>query len=132
MVQFVWLLMNKGKAKKVDRDKLSWIYKLILKIPGTDFLESAGRIFSGIIIPVFGTLEFFLSLFLLFSFPFQTNIFLAGIIPITLLIVFIRINLERFLNWWDSAFGESRFEWDVEKTMQEYITLLEKKEEKSE
>ena len=121
--------MNKGKAKKVDRDKLSWYYKIILKIPGTDFLESAGGIFWGIIIPVFGTLEFFLSLFLLLSFPFPTNIFLAGIVPIALLLIFIRISLERFLNWWDSAFGESRFEWDVEKTLEEYLTLLEKKEE---
>lgn len=124
--------MKKSKAKKVNKDKLSRFYRLILKIPAADFLESSGGIFWGIIMPLFVTVEFFLSLFLLLYFPFPTNIILAAMIPITLLMIFLRISLERFLNWWDSTFGESRFEWNVEKSMEEYISLLKKKEEKKE
>lgn len=124
--------MNESKFKKVDRDKLPWFYRLILKIPGTDFLESSGGIFWGIIVPLFITLESFLSLFLLLFFPFPINVILTAIIPVAILIIFISISLERFLNWWDLTFGESRFEWNVEKTTQEYLNLLKKKVEKNE
>jgi len=123
--------MNESGLKKVDRHKLPWFYKLILKIPGTDFLESSGGIFWGIIVPLFLVLEFYLNVFLLAFFPFPINIVLVGIIPITVLILFIKISLKRFLNWWDLAFGESGFEWNEER-LQEYIALLKKKEEKNE
>jgi len=123
--------MDESKLKEVDRSKLPWFYKLILKIPRTDFLESAGGIFWSIIIPIFLVLDFFLTLFLLVSFPSPVNIILTAIIPIAILMIFIKITLERFLNWWDSTFGKSRFEWNVEKIAQEYLSLLKKKEEKN-
>ena len=124
--------MNESKLKEVDRSKLPWFYKLILRIPGTDFLERSGGIFWGIIVPIFLMLEVYLTFFLLLFFQFPINVFLVGIIPTAILIIFIRINLERFLNWWDSTFGKSRFEWDAEKIVQEYLSLLKKKEEKNE
>jgi hypothetical protein len=124
--------MNESKLKEVDRNKLPLFYKLILKIPGTDFLESSGGIFWSIIIPIFLSLEFFSSLLLLVYFPFPINIILTAIIPTIVFVVFIKISLERFLNWWDLTFGESRFKWNVEKTLQEYLSLLKKKEEKNE
>lgn len=124
--------MNESELKKVDRNKLPWVYRLILKIPGTDFLETTGGIFWGIIVPIFGALEFMLSLILLVFFPFPINIILTGIIPTILFIVFIRISLERFLKWWDSAFGKSGFEWNVEERLQEYLTMLKKKKDKNE
>jgi hypothetical protein len=124
--------MDESKLKEFDRDKLPLFYRLILKIPGTDFLESSGGIFWGIIVPIFVALESFLNLFLLVFFPFPMNVILTAIIPTAVLIIFIRISLERFLNWWDSTFGESRFEWNVEETVQGYLNLLKKKEEKNE
>ena len=124
--------MNESKLKEVDRNKLPLFYKLILKIPGTDFLESSGGIFWSIIIPIFLSLEFFSSLLLLVYFPFPINIILTATIPTIVFVVFIKISLERFLNWWDLTFGESRFKWNVEKTLQEYLSLLKKKEEKNE
>jgi uncharacterized protein YacL len=128
----LWPSMSESKLKEFSRDKLPWFYKLILKIPGTDFLESSGGIFWGIIIPIFMTMEFFLSLFLLLLFPFPINVFLAGIIPIAILIIFIKISLERFINWWNSVFRKSYFELNIEKTVQEYLNLLKKKEKKNE
>lgn len=124
--------MSESEVQKVSRNKLSWFYRLILKIPGTDFIESSGGIFWGIVVPVFVVLEFLLSLYLIVSFPFPANIVLAGIIPTAVLIIFIRISLGRFLHWWNSTFGESRFEWNIEKTLEEYYTLLEKKKKKTE
>jgi len=124
--------MNKDELK-IDRDKLPWFYRLILKIPGADFLESSSSgIFWSIIVPIFLTLEFFLSIFLLVFFPFPINIILTSTIPVAVLLIFIRINLERFINWWDLTFGESGVKWDVEKTMQEYLALLKKRGKKKE
>jgi len=123
--------MNESKLKEVDRSKLPWFYKLILRIPGTDFLESSGGIFWGIITPIIFMLEGYLTYFLLLLFPFPMNVFLVAIIPIATLIIFAKISLERFLNWWDSTFGKSRFEWNVEKIAQEYFSLLKKKDEKN-
>lgn len=125
-------MMNENKSKEFSMDKLPWFYKLILKIPGTDFLESAGGIFWGIMVPIFMSLDAYLTLFLLVFFPFPINVILIATIPITILLIFIKIILERFINWWNSVFGKSRFEWNVEKAVQEYISLLKKKEEKNE
>ena len=124
--------MSDSGAQEVNRNKLPWFYRLILKIPGTDFVESSGGIFWGVVVPVFVVLEFLLSLFLILSFPFPANIVLVGIIPTAVLMIFLRISLGRFLNWWNSTFGESRFEWNVEKTLEEYYALLERKKKKTE
>jgi hypothetical protein len=125
-------MMNENKSKEFSMDKLPWFYKLILKIPGTNFLKSVGGIFWGIMMPIFVSLDVYLMLFLLVFFPFPINVVLMATIPITILLIFIKIILERFINWWDSVFGKSRFEWNVEKAVQEYLSLLKKKEEKNE
>jgi len=123
--------MNERKLKKIDRNKLPLFYRLILKIPGVDFLESsASGVFWGIVVPIFLGLEFFLNLFLLLFFPFPINIVLTSIIPVAVLIIFIRISLERFINWWNLTVGGRSREWNVEETMQEYLALLKKKEKK--
>ncbi|MEM3696752.1 MAG: hypothetical protein QXQ94_04510 [Candidatus Bathyarchaeia archaeon] len=123
--------MGEEKLKNIEKSKLPFFYRLILKVPGANFLENVSSgIFWAIVVPIFLVLEFFLNLFLLLLFPFPTNIVLAGIIPVAVLIIFIRISLERFINWWNLNVGESSFKWDVEKTLQEYVALLKEKEKK--
>jgi len=124
--------MSEGKVKTIDKGKLPWYYRLILKIPGADFVESASSgIFWGIIVPIFLILEFFLNISLLVFFPFPMNIALALIIPVVILLVFLRVSLERFINWWNSAIDDS-FEWNIDKSMPEYLELLKKKEKRQE
>jgi hypothetical protein len=60
--------MNESKLKKIDKNKLPFIYRLILKVPGANFLESGSGIFWAVIVPIFLILEFFLSLILLLFF----------------------------------------------------------------
>ena len=106
-----------------------FFYRLILKDPTSNFLESSSSgVFWDIVVPIFLVLEFFLNLFLLVVFPFPINIVLTSIIPVAVLIIFIRISLERFINWWNLNVGENSFKWDVEKTVQEYLAMLKKKE----
>ncbi|MGB9740993.1 hypothetical protein C0195_01175 [Candidatus Bathyarchaeota archaeon] len=122
--------MSSQDLNEIDKTKLPLFYRLILKVPGVDFLvSSSSGIFWAIIVPIFLILEFFLNFMLLILFPFPINIFLASIIPVAILLVCVRISLERFINWWNLNVGNN-FKWDVEQSMQEYLTLLKKKEGK--
>jgi hypothetical protein len=123
--------MSGQELKKIDKSRLPFLYRVILKVPGVNFLESSSSgIFWCIIVPTFIVLELFLNLFLLIYFPFPINIVLTSIIPVAILIIFTRISLERFINWWNLNVGESSFEWNVEKTIQEYLLVLKGKKKK--
>lgn len=123
--------MAEEEFKKIEEKNLPWFYKWISKFPGADFLEGAGGVFWGILVPIFLFAEFFLSFYLVLIFPFPINIFLVLVIPTIIFILFVKISLKRFINWWNSNFGKPSFEWNVEKTLNEYIKLLKKKEEDS-
>jgi hypothetical protein len=128
-VQFIFN-MSKEDLNEIDKSKLPFFYRLIMKVPGVDFLvSSSSGIFWAIIVPIFLIFEFFLNFMLLVLFPFPINILLASIIPGVILLIFVRISLERFINWWNLNVG-SNFKWDVEQSMQEYLTLLKKREKK--
>lgn len=123
--------MSESKVREIDKDKLPWSYRLILKIPGADFLQNVSSgIFWAIVVPIFLILETFLSLFLLLYFPFPMNIAIASIIPALILLMFLRISLERFINWWNVTVKDSQ-EWNIDKTMQEYLELLKKRNEEN-
>jgi hypothetical protein len=123
--------MSEQEFKKIDRDKLPLIYRLILKVPGAEFLENCSSgIFWAIVMPVFLTIEFFLNMFILVYFRFPLNIILASIIPTTIFLIFVRISLQRFINWWNSEVASQGFKWNLEEKIQEYLAMLKNKEEK--
>ncbi|MEM3759938.1 MAG: hypothetical protein QXZ02_02355 [Candidatus Bathyarchaeia archaeon] len=123
--------MGEEKLRKINKSELPFFYRLILKIHGANYIESVSSgIFWAIVVPIFLFLEFFLNLFLLLLFPFPINIALASIIPVAVLIIFIRISLERFINWWNLNVRESSFEWNIKETLQEYLAMLKEKEKK--
>jgi hypothetical protein len=123
--------MGKGNVRKTLKNRLPWYYRLILKIPGADVLENiSSGLFWAIVVPIFLLLEFFFTLFALVYFPFPINVCMASIIPVAILLVFIRISLERFINWWDATVNDS-LEWNIDKTMPEYMKLLKKKKEEN-
>ena len=123
--------MSESKVRRIDKDKLPWFYRLILKIPGADFLENVSSgIFWAIAVPIFLILEFFLGFFLLLYFPFPMNIGMTSIIPALILLMFLRISLERFVNWWNATVKDPQ-EWNIDKTMPEYLELLKKRNEKN-
>jgi hypothetical protein len=122
--------MSEEKLKKIDKNKLPFFYRLILKVPRANFL---GSVFFWNFLGynsanIFG-FRIFLKPLLAFIFSISNNIVLTSIIPVAILIVFVRISLERFINWWNLNVGESSFKWNVEETMQEYLAILNKKEE---
>ncbi len=116
----------------IGRDKQLWSYRLIPKIPGVGLIENASGVFWGMIVPVFVMRDMFLNLYLFFALPFPINVIVIGIVPITVLIIFIRVSLERFIIFWNLMVRKSRSEWSIEGSVQEYITLLKKKADKKE
>ena len=116
--------------RRIEAKDLPWFYRLILKVPGTDLLESAGGIFWGFLVPIFLIGEFFLSLYLLLSFSFPVNVILTSTIPALSLALFVKISLKRFINWWNATFEEPGFKWDVEKAVEEYVNLLKRRKGK--
>jgi hypothetical protein len=123
--------MSEDKLKEINKEKLPWFYRLILKLPLVYLVENASGVFWSIVAPIFLILEFFLSMALLLFFPFPTNIILTAIIPVVVFLIFVRISLERFINLWNLIVGKSGFKWDIEKIMQEYIALLKEKEKEN-
>lgn len=121
------------KTEKEDEIKLSWFYRLILKLPKIT-LESASAdlegIYWAIMIPIFIVCEAFLSFFLLIAFPFPVNLVVTSIIPTAIFVVFVRVQLERFLNWWNLNVRSKPMKWDVKKGTEEYMKLLQKQRSK--
>ena len=124
------VVMKEKEFKKITEKNLPWFYRLILKVPGTDFLEGAGGIFWGVLVPIFLAGEFFLSLCLLIFFPFPVNVILTFIVPAATFMLFLKVSLKRFINWWNATFGEP-FKWDIERAVEEYVNLLKRRKSKT-
>jgi len=116
-------------AEKKDQVKLPLLYRLILKLPKMS-LESASGIYWAVVIPVFLVCEFVLSFFLLILFPFPINLVMTSVIPIAIFVVFVKVQLERFMNWWNLTFQSEPMKWDVKEAVEEYIKLLQKQKSK--
>lgn len=97
-------------------------------------MDSSPRVFQGIfwaiLVPVFLTLEFFISLFLLILLPFPANILLTGTIPTAIFVIFVKIQLQRVFNLLHAQAKQRHFEWNIEKISEEYVSLLEKQKSK--
>jgi len=123
--------MSERKFERIDRSKLPFWYRFILKVPGAKFLENCSSgVFWAIVVPVFLLLEGFLNMFILVYFWFPVNIILVSIMPIIIFLVFARISLERFINWWNNEATSGSFRWNIEERMQEYLAMVKKEEKK--
>lgn len=106
-------------------------HRLILKVPGINLVESASGVFWAIIVPLFIFVDFLMNLYLLMWLPFPVNVALVGIIPAIVLLVFLRVGLERFINFWNLNFVRSSLEWNVKEKAKEYVNLLKKQRKRS-
>jgi len=113
-----------------DEVRLPWIYRIILKLPKIEVSPELQGVYWAIVIPIFLVCEFFLSLFLLLVFQFPINLVMVSIIPVAIFVVFVKVQLERFVNWWNATFRSQLMKWDIEKTTEEYIKLLQKQKSK--
>lgn len=110
-----------------EKDELPWFYRFVLKIPfvraATVFGEYEG-VYWAIVLPLLLAVEFVVSFYLLLCFPFPVNIIATGIIPTFILVIFVRVQLERFLNL-VSTMTQTVKKWDVAEAIEDYVRLLE-------
>ena len=74
------------------------------------------------------SLEYFFILLSPVGFPL--NYILAFLVPSVFALFWLRLQLERALNWWKSI--QEPLLWDVEKSVEEYANLLEEQRKKKE
>lgn len=119
----------RARVRNIDKNKLPLFYRIILKIPGANLIESASGAFWAICVPILVFLNILANLWLLIAFNFPINIILIAIVPTIVLILLIRISFERFINFWNLNFLKTS-EWNVKRAVQEYTDLTRKKEDK--
>jgi hypothetical protein len=116
---------NARLAQKIHEGSLPWFYRLLLRLPGVSRIETAPGLFWVLVVPILVFLNIILTLVLLFTFPFPFNILLVAVVPASLLVIFVRLGLERFINLWNLIVAASTVEWNVERSAKEYVELLE-------
>jgi hypothetical protein len=124
--------MEKEKFEKIDREKLPLFYRLLLKVPipsiSSTLIDISSGIFWAVIFPIFLFLDFFLNIYFLVGFSFPINIFLVCVVPVAILVIFVRVTIDRFINWWNSAVVGGYTQRELKKVLQEYLALRENKD----
>jgi hypothetical protein len=123
--------MGQEKFEKIDREKLPLFYRLLLKMPIPSIstsIDIPSGIFWAVIFPIFLFLDFFLNIYFLVGFSFPINIFLVCVVPVAILMIFVRVTIDRFINWWNSAVVGGYTQRELEKVLQEYLALRDNKD----
>jgi hypothetical protein len=123
--------MEQEKFAKIDREKLPLFYRLLLKVPIPSIstsIDISSGIFWAVIFPIFLFLDFFLNIYFLVGFSFPINIFLVCVVPVAILVIFVRVTIDRFINWWNSAVVGGYTQRELKKVLQEYLALRENKD----
>jgi len=118
--------------------KYRFLAKLMLKLPNPSIpffifkrLPLLEGIFYGIMLPVFAYLYLALMLWLFplatLAFGFPLNIIIVLVFPTAVFVIFVRIQLERTINWWRSVSSSSK-EWDSSKSINEFVDLLKRQQ----
>lgn len=117
-------------SKGIDVRRLSGLYRLLLKIPFVDHIDSASGLFWAVVVPMLLLLDTLLNMYLLFCTPFPANVILVALLPCAAFVAFAKINLVRFINWWNSMIAKTDFVWDIERSVEEYRELLARQKSK--
>ena len=123
-------MSQEKKPQRIDREKLPLFYKFILKIPIpaiSTFMDIPSGIFYAIILPIFVFLDFFVNVYFLIGFSFPINIFLICVVPVVILAIFVRVTVDRFIDWWNSGVVGGYVQRDVKEVLKEYLALQENK-----
>lgn len=132
-------MLNREELEQIPL-RYRWLLKLFLKLPNPSFpylilkrLPEIEGIFWAFIVPIFVMLYFLFGVWLVsflslvVSFPF--NVLLGLFIPTAIFILFLRIQLERTIQWWKNLRSGSR-EWQVSDVAEELIELLRKQQKR--
>jgi hypothetical protein len=122
------------KQKRSQREDLPIFYKIILKVPKLSLDALSGNeklhgIFWAAILPslLFGDL--FLNMLLIAVLIFPFNVLSVIAINSLIILLILRILVERALNS-EKAYLSQGFNWNLEKSLEDYFLLIHKREDK--
>jgi len=126
------VLLSREEIEQID-PRYRWLVKWFLKLPNPSFpypmlrrLPWIEGVFWAVVMPIFLTIYFFVSLllvsFLSFHFIFPVNVILGLLIPTMFFALFLRIQLERTILWWRNL-NKPPIDWDVSKIIEEFVKL---------
>jgi len=115
--------------------------KILLKLPNPNIpffvmkrFPLVEGIFYGLMLPVFMFLFGAFMLWLLptatLVFAFPLNVLIVLLPPTVIFVVYVRMELERTINWWRSVFGSPTV-WDSAKSTAELVELFKKQQNKT-
>lgn len=119
------------RVEKIDRRKLPLFYKIILKLPLPTIVRSIdipSGIFWAIIVPIFMIVDFYLNIYFLVGFSFPVNLILLCIVPLMVLVIFVRVTADRFIDWWNSAIVGGYVQREFRAVLNEYVLIQKDKE----
>jgi len=123
-------MSQEGKLQRINRDKLPLFYRILLKIPIPAIIASVNipsGIFWAIIFPIFIFLDFFLNIIFLIGFSFPVNIILFCVVPFAILVIFVRVTADRFIDLWNSSVIGGFAPREIKEVLKEYLALRENK-----
>ena len=140
LVKGITLATQVGTERPEEKEvKLPFWYRWILKLPAPNmFLSRRFPVITGLllfgILPTLIVFFSFFGVFFILASPvldFPLNYILALLVPGVFALFWLRLQLERALNWWKSM-REQPMHWDVEKSVEEYTNLLKEQRKKKE
>ena len=123
-------MSTEKRLERIDRKRLPLFYRLVLKIPMPAVFTSVNipaGIFWAIIVPIFIFLDIFADMYLLLALSFPTNVVMVCAVPIATLLIFVRLNADRFIDWWNSAVVGGYTQRELKQVLTEYMALREQK-----
>jgi hypothetical protein len=113
--------------KVPDQDDLSLLSRVILRIPKLS-LDGVSPIYQGLFwvlgLPIFFVCSFFLDFALLVSWQFPINYVSVALFNLMIALLVARVLIERELNLRRAILKQQGFQWNVGKTMEEYVQCL--------
>jgi hypothetical protein len=121
--------LSEERLEKVEVSRLPFLYRLLLKFPNVK-IESLPSMLQGmywaVILPILVGTETLVTFCLIAFIPPPMNLIAALAIPAVIFIVFVKIMLERFIDWWNGLVGNQTNQWNVSQKVTEYKELLDK------
>jgi hypothetical protein len=126
-------MSQENRIERIDRKRLPLFYRLVLKIPVPAIITSVNipsGIFWAIIFPIFIFLDFFLNIYFLIAFSFPDNVIMFCVVPVVILLIFVRLTADRFIDWWNSAVVGGYTPRELREVLEEYGALRKRKSKK--
>lgn len=116
---------------EINYKRLPWFYRLVLKLPKPTLENSSNTmhgLFYGLVLPILMVVSVFVNVIAIAYLPTPVNLLVIGSIVGMVFLIFLRIQLERFINSLNAVAKKEPLEWNIDKSLRGYFKLIQKTE----